>query len=211
VDGRTTARPALVTPSRAPLEGAFFVGMWLVGVVALAALSRSEPSWSPFLCVAGALATCALVARYRRASIVGLTDALRPRSWATGVVGVAVAASLVVTVMRLPGVLTSAYDRLAGATASLGSADVAPLATFEPLGPILAAARTIPPGATFAVDYGDHYPAVWPFIFWLAPRVYTSVDAAAWVIVYGEPIPTGLRFRRKVRLGSHVYALETVR
>jgi hypothetical protein len=197
---------------RIDFERVLLLGLLLAVFVALASVAAVETAWSPAVAVVGVAAACAVAARDCRIGIRTIASGLRPRSWLAAVVGVVVGVSLVAAVLRLPGVVTSAYESLTGPSYPLSQADIEPLSYYGSVQAVAAAARTIPVDATYSVIGGDKYEIWGMFEFWLAPRVFTpNYLAAPWVIVYERPPPAGLGHRKKVRLAPDVYALEVAR
>ena len=200
-------------PASAPapdlFEWCLVLGAWLAGSLALVVACVSEQSWSPYLALVGAVATCAVVARLGRLSITSIAAASLPRSWLGAGVRVVVGISLIAAVMRVPGVLTSGYEALTGPTYSLSKADIEPLSVSASVEGIAAAARTIPVGATYSVVGGDKYDVWAVYRFWLAPRVFDpDYHTARWVVLNGGDLPTDLPRGTKILLAPGVYVIE---
>ncbi len=48
--------------------------------------------------------------------------------------------------------------------------------------------------------------------FWLQPRELTQdIASAQWIVLYGQPLPSGIRYSRRVTMGLESPAVEVVR
>jgi hypothetical protein len=197
---------------RIDFERILLIGLLLALVVILASVAAVDSAWSPAVAVVGVAMSCAVAARYRRIPIGTIAAGFLPRNREAALIGAIIGVSLVAAVLRVPGVITAAYDSLTGPSYPLVQADIEPLSSIGSVQAVAAAARTIPVDATYSVIGGDKYDVWGMFEFWLAPRLFTpDYLAAPWVIVYERPPPAGLRHGKKFPLAPNVYALEVAR
>jgi hypothetical protein len=194
-------------------ESLLLLGVWLVCAVALLALCLQRPALSPYLTVAGVLVTCGFAVRLRRRPLGPALRLLLPRTWLEAALGLGLIVVLVVAVARVPALVRSASTSLQHGRLPLAQADIEPLAPAGGSVPeIAAAAKAIPPDATYSVVGGDKY-RIWAVVrFWLAPRTFVvDYTHAPWVVVYGPPVPRDLPAGKRVPIGQGGYVLEVGR
>jgi hypothetical protein len=137
-----------------------------------------------------------------------------------GAAAVVVALALLSAAARAPGVVRVAYDTAKAPGLSMTQRELEPFSS-ELQGELVAAAKAIPPGATYTVVFGDAPPlgageqggALSTFEYWLLPRRYTpDIASAQWVIGYHHASETmGVRYRKEIPLGPYVNTFKVVR
>jgi hypothetical protein len=137
-----------------------------------------------------------------------------------GAAAVVVALALLAAAADAPGVVRLAYDSVTAPSTSPTWRELTPF-DYETSTELLAAERTIPPGATYTIVFGNAPPVAPPgagwitsaFQYWLLPRRYTpDLASAQWVIGYHHASETiGVRYRKEIPLGPYVNTFRVVR
>jgi hypothetical protein len=184
-------------------------GLWLLTVVALAAVGVEDRSRWPYLTPVEVVLAFLVVCALRGVTIRSIRDGVRVQP-VQAAAGLFAAVALGAALAAVPRVARATSASLRGPTYPLALADLEPLGAEGSVEALAAASRLIPAGDIFTVVYGDQYPVPLLFQFWLMPQrtFIWSVRGAAWVILYNEPLPAGLRVRRKILIAPGVYAVE---